>query len=171
MVKVTLPLLSVSASGRIGTMAVYRSDGVVTPHVVPRDPATAAQHLERWIMGDIAKELHQVSFSKRKDIRYALGLPRVKYDRNWIAGITQFLMLNDNGQFDAGYNAWIAMDATYKSQWAMYDPGRNLQLSSGGVFFAVALGTYNLCWRDSGRGVIPLPMPENALEVSEAWNE
>ena len=165
-----MPLMSGSVQGQFGKLMVFHRSGKVIPYQKPHDKKSPSQVMSRAIMGDIARELHQVSFYKRKDIRLALHLPRVKYDRNWIASITQYLMLNDFDQFDAGYNAWLAMDSEFKSQWAMYDPGRNLKLSSGGCFFAVALGTYHLCYEVSGVGVIPQPIPENALQVSQAWN-
>jgi hypothetical protein len=169
--KVAGPLLSLTAAGQFGSTLVFHANGVVSAHVQPRDAKSQAQMMERAIMGDISKECHQMSWYARARVRYALGLPRVKFDRNWIAGITQFLMINDNDQFDAGYNAWLALDSEQRAEWAMYDPGRNLKLSSGGVFFSVATGCYNLCWKDAGIGVIPQPMETNALEVSQAWNQ
>lgn len=68
MAKVTDPLLSVDASGRVGKMMIHRRGGIVTRYFSPKNPNTIAQQAHRIAF----KEYYMASLTQAQaDLLYA----------------------------------------------------------------------------------------------------
>lgn len=162
MAKVINPLLSGSASGQLGHMMVFLKTGVVRQYVVPSNPKTVAQMLQRNSMGDLQRELKDLGPVLRAELKTAFG-PR------WNSSIIGELLAN-GGAALATYTAeFTAFTGGEKTAWETADHTTPVELVDGAVLYACASAAFDMAARIGVELSLTLPASSTATTTGTEW--
>lgn len=162
MAKVINPLLSGSASGQIGQMMTFDKRGFVRQYVIPANPKTDAQMLQRNTMGDLQRELKQLGPTLRTDFKAAFGY-------RWNSVIIGELLANGGAQLAAYTAEWTAFVTLDKTNWTAADLAVPVELEKGAVLYACASAAYDIAARLDASVSLSLPIATNSVIVGGEW--
>lgn len=115
MAKVTNPLLSTAAKGRIGHLIVYYGDGKARGWSTQNDPKTAAQLQSRAVVGAVMAMIKQCGGLDRAWLR-------ANYARSWHTKFTAWVSRNGLQNAEAIYADWSTMSAGERATWEVIAP-------------------------------------------------
>lgn len=161
MAKVTNPLMSGSATGKLGGI-VYSKRNIVRVLVTPANPNTVGQQAVRAKLGDTQKELKQLGATLKADLYTSLG-PR------WNSMIIGELTANNGAVWDALETEYNLFSGPNQSAWAGVDPALGLVNEVGAVFYVVAKAVYNVTYRATGVGAITDPTETGSATTASEW--
>jgi hypothetical protein len=116
MAKVTNPLLSSEAKGRIGHLVVYYGKGKARGWSTQRDPKTAGQLQSRAVVGEVMAMIKQCDGLDRAWLRQ-------NYARSWHTRFTAWVSRNALQNAKAVHADWSTMSAGERATWEAIAPG------------------------------------------------
>lgn len=164
MAKVEGPLMSISASGKLGTAMVYDRRGRVRKYTVPANPKTAAQMLIRNKLGDIQRSLKLLGTVLRTELKSGFGY-------TWNAQIVGELTKNSAAALTAYVAEFNAFTTQQKTDWATADGSAPVELDDGAVLYACASAIYDMAQRLSVTVTLTLPAAGNSVTVGAEWTD
>ncbi len=162
MAKVTNPLLSMSASGKIGDSIVFDKRGRARLYVIPANPQTVGQTAVRDRLGDIQRELKQLGPVLRAELKSSFGY-------TWNAQVIGELTANDGAELTALVTEWNAFVAGDKTAWATQDTALLNTLTDGAALYAVAKAVKNIANRIGATITLTMPITSNSTTVKGQW--
>ena len=110
MAKVTYPLLSGQARGRIGQMIVFYGDGKVRGWSTQRDPQTASQTQSRIVVAEVMTRIKLSAGLDRAWLRTVLG-------KSWHLKIAAWLTRNGLANASASLDVWNGFTQGQRDSW------------------------------------------------------
>jgi len=162
MAKVTNPLLSMSASGKIGNSIVFDKRGRARIYVIPANPQTAGQMSVRNTLGDIQRSLVKLGATLRGQLRTGFGA-------TWNSMIVGELMANGNAALDGYVTTWNAYTSGEKTAWGTADTAVPVLLIDGQALYACALAAKAIALRLGVVLTLTTPTNVNAATVGAEW--
>ena len=162
MAKVIAPLLSGSASGKIGNMMVFDKRGHVRKYVVPANPKSLDQMLVRNTLGDIQRSLAKIGIDLRLQLKSQFGY-------RWNSVIVGELTKNNKAALTTYLGTFTAFTAPQKAEWATADTSTPVELDDGFALFAAARATYDIGVRLGATLSLSAPGAANAATVGAEW--
>lgn len=162
MAKVTNPLLSMSASGKIGDSIVFDKRGRARIYVVPSNPQTAPQMLVRNRLGDIQRELKQLGLVLRAQLKSGFGY-------TWNALIIKELMDNAAALLISHTAVWTAFGSSDKTAWAGQDTAVLLEIEDGAALYCVMKAAYDIGVRIGATLTLGAPIATNSVALKAEW--
>lgn len=160
--KVTMPLMSATASGKLGTEIVFDKRGRVRKYVIPANPRTVDQVAWR----NQLKDIQAVMFLMGSLLR---GELKTKFGAYWNSDIVGDLTSNNASAltaYVAEYNAFIAGD---KTAWQNADTATKVVIADGAALYAVASAVYDRSVRLGETITLTQPATGNAATVGVEW--
>ena len=164
MAKVTNPLLSGSASGKLGNLMVFDPRGHVRQYVKPSNPKTVNQMLVRNTMGDIQRSLKLLGTTLRAELRSQFGY-------HWNSMIVGELTANNKAALTAYVAEHTAFDAGQKTAWSGADGSAPVELTKGAVLYACSSAVYDMALRLGYTVTLTQPAAGNAATVGAEWTD
>jgi hypothetical protein len=162
MAKLTLPLMSMTASGQFGRSIVFDKRGHARKYVIPANPQSTEQMDVRNRMTDIQKTLKWLGTNARADVKVALGY-------RWNSMIVKELTDNGAARWSALATAFTSFTSQQKSDWTAANDGSGFVGDAGLAFYATATALYDVCLRVFGDGVITQPTASNSATIGTEW--
>lgn len=162
MAKVTMPLLSGSASGKLGTEMVFLKTNVVRKYVVPANPQTASQVAWRNQLKDIQAVLFLLGAKLRGELK-------TKFGARWNADIVGDLTSNNANALNAYIAEFNAFTSQQKTDWGTADTATKVVLTDGAALYAVASAVYDRSVRLGETISLTLPAGGNSSTVGVEW--
>lgn len=110
MARVTAPLLSMRAKGRIGQLLVYYGDGKVRGWSTQTDPQTAPQLQSRAIVRVVMQMVKIADALDRALLRDVLG-------KQWHTVLTAWLTRDQLSKAKALHSSWAALSTAQRLTW------------------------------------------------------
>lgn len=164
MAKVINPLLSGSASGKLGDMMVFDPRGYVRQYVRPSNPQTAAQMLVRNKLGDIQRSLKLLGLVLRTELKSKFGY-------RWNSLIVGELTANNAAALTAYEAEFNAFTSQQKTDWATADGSTPVQLVDGLPLYACASAIYDIAVRLGVSVPLTQPAAGNSVTVGAEWTD
>lgn len=162
MAKVTGPLMSISASGKLADTIVYDKRGYARQFVIPSNPQTTAQMLVRNKLGDIQRSLKLLGAVLRAELKSGFGY-------RWNSDIVKELTQNNGAALTAYLAEYAAFIAGDKTAWETADTSTPIELDEGAVLYACASAIYDMAVRLGVTVSLTLPVTGNAATVGAEW--
>lgn len=162
MAKVTMPLLSGSASGKLGTEMVFAKNNVVRKYVVPGNPQTPDQMTLRNTLGDLQRALKKLGAVLRAELRSGFGA-------RWNTVIIKELMANDKAALTTYTAEFTAFTSQEKTDWGTADTAVPVLLVDGVALYACASAAYDIAARLGVNLSLTLPAAGNSTTVGAEW--
>ncbi len=110
MPRVTYPLLSKYARGRLGKDLIYYGEGYVRSWSVQNDPRTVAQLEFRTIVGSLMRLLKMSSGLDRAWLRR-------NFAKSWHTKLVSFLTAGQMSKYRELLSVWQFMSAQERAEW------------------------------------------------------
>lgn len=162
MAKVTGPLMSISASGKLADTMVFDKRGYVRQYVIPSNPQTTAQMLVRNKLGDIQRSLKLLGAVLRAELKSGFGY-------RWNSDIVKELTANNGAALDAYIAEFTAFTTQQKTDWDTADTSTPVELDGGAVLYACASAIYDMSVRLSVTVSLTQPAAGNSTTVGAEW--
>lgn len=162
MAKVIAPLLSGSASGRLGQMMVFDKRGIVRKYATPSNPQTVNQMAVRNTLGDVQRSLARLGLVLRGELKTALGY-------RWNSLIVGELTKNGQAQLDAYQATFTAFTSQQKTDWGTADTSSPVTLTDGFALYACASAVYDMALRAGATITLTAPAAGNSTTVGGEW--
>lgn len=162
MAKVTNPLLSGTASGKLGDLMVFDKRGHVRQYVSPANPKTVNQMAVRNKMGDVQRSLKLLGAVLRAELRSQFGY-------HWNSLIVGELTANNAAALTSYTAEHTAFDAGQKTAWETADGSTPVALTKGAVLYACASAIYDMAARLGYTVTLTQPAAANAATVGAEW--
>lgn len=115
MARVSRPLLSLGATGRIGKALIYYGGGHARAWSAQRDPKTAAQLQSRAVVGEV---MGMIKFAAALDRAWL----RANVSKSWHVRLTAWLSRDSLFNALALYSEWSAMTQEERDSWEAIAP-------------------------------------------------
>lgn len=162
MAHVTNPLLSMSASGKIGNSIVFDKRGFARIYVIPANPKTSLQMEVRNTLGDIQRELKQLGPVLRGQLRTGFG-------SQWNSMVIGELMANGNAILTGYVTEWNAFASGDKTAWQGQDTATLLEVADGAALYSAMSAAYDIGVRLAATLTLALPIGTNAVATKAQW--
>lgn len=162
MAKVTMPLMSATASGKIGTEIVFDKRGHVRKYVVPANPQTVGQMAQRNLLADIQAELFALGTVLRAQLKSEFGY-------RWNSLIIKELLDNAASKITSLAAVYAAFQAAEKTEWSNGDTITPAVRTKGELLFMVAQATYDIGVRIGATISLTDPANNNGTTVAAEW--
>lgn len=164
MAKVTNPLLSGTASGKLGDLMVFDKRGHVRQYVSPTNPKTVNQMLVRNSMGDIQRSLKLLGTTLRAELRSQFGY-------HWNSMIVGELTANNRAALLSYVGEHTAFTTQQKTDWATADGSTPVELDKGAVLYACASAVFDMASRMGFTVTLSQPSASNSATVGGEWTD
>ena len=164
MAKVTNPLLSGTASGKLGDLMVFDKRGHVRQYVSPANPKTVNQMLVRNSMGDIQRSLKLLGTTLRAELRSQFGY-------HWNSMIVGELTANNRAALLSYVAEHTAFDAGQKTAWGTADGSTPVELTKGAILYACASAVFDMASRMGFTVTLSQPAAANSVTVGTEWTD
>lgn len=164
MAKVEGPLMSISASGKLGTAMVFDKRGIVRKYTVPANPQSAAQMLVRNKLGDIQRSLKLLGTVLRTELKSGFGY-------RWNSVIVGELTKNNAAALTAYLAEFAAFQAGEKTAWGTADGSAPVELNDGEALYACASAIFDIASRLGVTVSLTEPANDNAVTVGAEWTD
>lgn len=162
MAKVTMPLMSATASGKIGNEIVFDHRGIVRKWVKPANPQTAGQVAQRNLLKDVQAELFLLGAVLRAQLKTEFGA-------RWNSDIVGDLLSNNANALLAYAAEYAAFGAPNKANWVTADPATPTVRADGELLYIVASAVYDRAVRLGATITLTLPIETNSATVGAEW--
>lgn len=112
MAKVTGPLMSMSASGTVGSTITFDKRGFVRERVIPANPQSDAQGNVRQMLLGVQKALSRIGATVITAVK---SIAPVSY--RWNAFLLQAAIGPNSSEFEASRTAYAALTAPQRDAW------------------------------------------------------
>jgi hypothetical protein len=162
MAKVTMPLLSGSASGQFGHAMVFQKNGTARKYVKPSNPQSNAQMAQRDKLADIQATLKVLGHVLRGQLKSGFGA-------RWNSMIIGEITANAGAYLTSETAIYNAFQAGEKTAWDGANTASSTHMAKGLALFVTASAVYEIAQRLSATVTLALPAHANAATVGGQW--